>query len=261
MNINNILVKFASQDLILARSSNERTRINNSLNILESKIKYGLGQDVSRFLRFGSYTRNTILPRRYDPSSDVDLMVIIKNGNRFTPNTHRTRIQNILTKAYPNSLSRKDFPVVKLELNHIMFDIVPAYTETSIWGYERFFIPDKYSNWRETFPNDINQTLSDKNKNYGENVIRNVIRLCKHWNASAGYPLESYIMEKKILQLSFWGTENTYERFLKTMNQIAGNRPGVRQALDYITYYKGSWNRYSNEEKQLQWLRKLLPEL
>ncbi|MCQ8762889.1 nucleotidyltransferase, partial [Escherichia coli] len=38
---------------------------------------YFAGELVSHFV-FGSYSRNTMLPRSYDPSSDVDYMVVFK---------------------------------------------------------------------------------------------------------------------------------------------------------------------------------------
>lgn len=265
MNINSILVKFASQDLILASTAAERDKIDNSLSALQSKLKYGLNGEVSEFLKFGSYTRNTILPRKYDSKSDVDLMVIMKTtSGLYTANTYRNKISKILNTAYPNSLSSKDYPVVKLTLNHITFDIVPAYTQISSWSYtKRYYIPNKASGWQETVPNDLNALLSQKNQSVGNNIVRHVIRLCKHWNSSAGYPYESYLMEKQILQLAqwSWSTGNTYDFFLKTMNSIAGNRPGVRQALDQIQIYKGNWSTNPNEEKQFQWLSKLLPGL
>ena len=200
------------------------------------------------------------LPRKYDPNSDVDLMVVFNtNFNRYNPGTYRKWLLDVVSAAYPDSISKKDFPVVKLQLNHIMFDIVPAYCE-EYWG-KSFYIPSSSDRWQGTTPNDINETLTTKNVNYGNNVIRNTIRLCKHWNAFAGYPLGSYLMEKDILNLIFWGDEDTYERFLKTLNSIAGNRPGVRQALDYINQYKGNSWTAPNEQKQFEWLQRLLPEL
>jgi hypothetical protein len=48
---------------------------------------------------------------------------------------------------------------------------------------------------------------------------------------------------------------------LKTINSIAGDRPGVRQALDYIKKYKGDFWNQPNEQKQFEWLQKLLPGL
>ncbi len=260
MNINNKLVTFAQNELVI--SHNEIEKIKGSLTQLEKVLHSKLGLNIRGFLRFGSFTRNTILPRQYDSESDVDLMVIFNTGaGRKTPGTYRTWISDIVSSAYPNSESKKDFPAVKLLLNHIMFDIVPAYIEDSYLGGKTYYIPGAGDSWRVTVPNDINDSLAAKNTQYGNNVIRNTIRLCKHWNASAGYPLESYLMEKEIINLVYWGNENTYERFLKTLNSIAGNRAGVKQALEYIQHYKGSWSQAANETKQFEWLQRLLPGL
>ncbi len=260
MSINSKLVAFAQNELVISHSETERERIKASIGQLEKILKDKLGSNIKEFIRFGSFTRNTILPRQYDPESDVDLMVVFNtSAGKKSPGTYRTWILNVVSAAYPNSVSKKDFPAVKLLLSHIMFDIVPAYTE-EFWG-KSYYIPDSGDSWRSTTPNDINESLASKNTQYGNNVIRNTIRLCKHWNAGAGYPLESYLMERDIINLIYWGNEDTYERFLKTLNSIAGNRPGVRQALEYIQHYKGSWSQQANESKQLEWLQRLLPGL
>lgn len=257
MSINNKLVNFAQQELILAHNDYERNRIIASLEQLEIVLKNKLGHNVDAFIRFGSFTRNTILPRKYDPKSDIDLMVVFNTANgKKTPGTYRRNLFDIISLAYPNSVSKKDFPVVKLELNHIMFDIVPAYSENILWN-TNYFIPGKEDTWRSTTPNDINKILSDKNQSFGNNIVRNTLRLCKCWNAGEGYPFESYPLEKKILDLIFFWGGDLYEKFTNTLNYIAGQRPGVRQALNYIDQYK----RQNNEPKQLEWLQKLLPGL
>lgn len=260
MSINSKLVTFAQNELVLSHNETERERIKASVGQLEKILKDKLGNNIKEFVRFGSFTRNTILPRKYDPLSDVDLMVIFNTSSgRKSPGTYRKWILDVVSEAYPNSVSKKDFPAVKLLLNHIMFDIVPAYTE-DFWG-KLYYIPNSGDSWGSTTPNDINDSLASKNTQYGNNVIRNTIRLCKHWNASAGYPLQSYLMEKDIINLIYWGNEDTYERFLKTLNSIAGRRPGVRQALDFIVQYKGNIWTQPNEAKQFEWLQKLLPGL
>lgn len=259
--INTVLQTFSQQELILSHNDAERDRILASLNQLEKVLKDKLQGNIYQFLRFGSYTRNTILPRKYDPQSDIDLMVIFNTFNGVkTAGTYRKYLLDVVTNSYPNSISKKDFPVVKLELNHIMFDIVPAYISENFLG-KTYYIPDNRDGWRSTVPNDLNTNLADTNQRIGNNIIRNIIRLCKHWNASANYPLESYLMEKQILNITFWGGEDTYSGFLKVMDSIAGNRAGVSQALDNIEKYKGSWTTAANEQKQFEWLQKLLPGL
>jgi predicted nucleotidyltransferase len=260
MNINSKLATFAQQELVLARNDTERDNINRSLSHLETVLKNKLGGNIKEFIRFGSFTRNTILPRKYDTQSDVDLMVIFNTSqNKYTPGTYRKWLLDAVSSAYPNSISKKDFPVVKLELNHIMFDIVPAYSEE--YWLKSYYIPSANDSWQSTTPNDINQSLSGKNQQCGNNIVRNTIRLCKHWNAVANYPFYSYLMEKQIINLSFWNVADTYSAFLSTMDNIAGSRPGVRQALNYINQYKGNWYTQPNEQKQFEWLQKLLPGL
>jgi predicted nucleotidyltransferase len=262
MNINNKLVTFAQQELVLSHNDTERDKIKASLSHLEKILKDKLHINIKEFVRFGSFTRNTILPRDYDAESDVDLMVVMNtDSNIYSPGTYRKWLLDVVTEAYPKSISKKDFPVVKLMLNHIMFDIVPAYCKVDFWGDKSFFIPGSGDTWRATTPNDINRDLETKNTEVGSNKVRNVIRLCKHWNASANYPLESYLMEKAILNITFMWGDDTYASFLRVLERIAGDRSGIRLALDSISKYKGDFWNAANEEKQLQWLQRLLPGL
>lgn len=261
MSINSKLETFAQQELVLSHNDVERDKINASLDQLEKVLKNKLSGEIKELIRFGSITRNTILPRRYDPLSDVDLMVVFNTAlNKYTPGTYRKRILDVVDVAYPNSISKKDFPAIKLELNHIMFDIVPAYCDEG-WYSKTYYIPGPGDYWRETVPNDINKSLSDKNQSVGNNIVRNTIRLCKRWNAGAGYPLESYIMEKQIINTFFWMGGDLYEKFLNTLENIAGHRAGVREALNYIKKYKGDYWNQPDEQKQLEWLQRLLPGL
>jgi len=256
MSINNKLTNFAQKELVLAHNKKERESIIRSLNNLERSLNDEFGSEIDTFLRFGSFTRNTILPRIYDPNSDVDLMVIFNaEDGLYSPSTYRKWISDFLTVAYPRSISKKDFPAIKLELNHIKFDIVPAYmTSNFLWG-TKFYIPDNNGNWKTTLPNEINDQLADKNKTYGDNIIRNVVRLCKYWNAAFGYPFQSYLLEKQIIDLIFWGNENTYSRFLKTIKVIGSDFNTVTNAIYWIKEYE----KRGEEHKQVQWFQKLLP--
>jgi predicted nucleotidyltransferase len=258
--INNKLTTFAQQELVLGYNSAERERIESSLEQLKKVLKNKLA-GVKEILLFGSYTRNTILPRKYDPESDVDLLVVFKTDVGVkTPGTYRKNILDTLVNSYPLSDVKKDFPTVKLELNHIMFDIVPGYSK-EFWYQKTYYIPSANDSWRTTIPNDINDKLSSKNQNYGNNIVRNVIRLCKHWNSSVGRVFDSYEMEKWIVERYFYSGDNLYNKFLSVMNDMAGHIAGVRQALDYIKKYEGDFWNEPNEQKQFEWLQKLLPGL
>lgn len=261
ISINNKLITFAQQELVLGYSSTERDRINNSFTQLQKILRDKLYNQAKEILPFGSFTRNTILPRRYDSSSDVDLLVVFNtSAGKKTPGTYRRNILDALSSAYPLSDVKKDFPTVKLELNHIMFDVVPSYTE-EFWA-KTYYIPSANDSWRTTIPNEINNELSQKNQSYGNNIVRNVIRLCKHWNSGAGRVFDSYEMEKWIVNRTFFYGDNLYDKFLSVLNDLAYSKhSGVKQALDWIKEYKGTWSRPADEQKQLEWLRKLLPGL
>jgi predicted nucleotidyltransferase len=257
MNFNNKLVTFSQQELVLSRTDVEREKIKNSLAHLIKVIKDSFGNKIFGVVVFGSYTRNTILPRYYDPKSDIDLLIFFDTTDReLTVGTYRKNLLDVMQNAYPNSYSQKDFPAVKLELNHIMFDLVPAIVTHHFFYGERTWIPSANDKWEQTIPNDINDSLTSQNQKYGNNTVRNVIRLCKYWNAVWGYPYYSYFLEKKIINLNFQG-DDTYKGFLYAMKSIASEYAGVSQALDYIGLYE---NR-GNEDKQAFWLKKLLPAL
>lgn len=263
MSINSKLVTLAQQELVIARNDTERASINKSLTHLEGVLNNRLNNQLKGFIRFGSFTRNTNLPRAYDPMSDVDLMVIFDTSKgKLTPGTYRKKLHDVVKLSYPNSISEKDFPAVRLVLNHIMFDLIPAVTETSLWDSSiQYYIPNQNDTWRKTVPKDIDQPLSKANQDIGNNSLRNAIRLCKHWNACAGYPLESYLLERQMINGYYSIGSDTYSVFLTALERCAGNRPGVLQALNSIKTYKGNWNTPANPEKELQWVKKLLPGL
>lgn len=261
--INGILTTFAQQDLVLGYNTSERDKINASLTQLEKVLNDKLQGNIKEFIRFGSWTRNTILPRKYDSQSDIDLMVVFNTSNGTkTAGTYRKNLLDVVSNAYPNSISKKDFPVVKLELNHIMFDIVPAYKSETFWD-ANYYIPDNNDGWRSTIPNDLNNALAQKNQSYGNNIVRSVIRLCKHWNASNGRIFYSYELEKWIIERFLYMGDNLYTKFLSVMNDLSQyhQHAGTRQALNWIKEYQGNWQRQEDINKQYEWLQKLLPGL
>lgn len=261
--INGILTTFAQQDLVLGYNTAERDKINASLSQLEKVLLNKLQSNIKEFIRFGSWTRNTILPRKHDSQTDIDLMVVFNttNGTK-TSGTYRKNLLDVVSNAYPNSISKKDFPVVKLELNHIMFDIVPAYKAETYFA-TNYYIPDNSDGWRSTVPNDINASLIEKNQSYGNNIVRCVIRLCKHWNASNGRIFDSYEMEKWIIERYFYSGDDLYTKFLSVMNDLSSHHQNAatKQALSWIKEYQGNWQRIPNVNKQYEWLQKLLPGL
>lgn len=149
-----------------------------------------------------------------DEQSDIDYMVVFSDGSA-TPQTYLNRLKTFVEKRYSSSEIYQSSPTIVLELNHIKFDLVPA---TKTWLGE-LQIPNGAGGWMITNPNDFNATLEAKNKEH-KSLIKPTIRLFKYWNATAGFPFQSFEMEKWVCGLSFWFLANQKDYFLAVIENL-----------------------------------------
>lgn len=85
--------------------------ITNSIATIKNRLNgYFAGELVSHFV-FGSYSRNTMLPRSYDPSSDVDYMVVFKNVI-YQPQTYLNKLRDFVNYYYRTSEIKQSHPTV-----------------------------------------------------------------------------------------------------------------------------------------------------
>lgn len=203
-------------------SEGERASIATSINTISSRLaSYFINKDdglASKF-RFGSSTRGTILPRYIDPSSDIDYMIVFEKGG-YKPQTYLDRLNRFAEARYSSSEIYQSSPTVVLELNHIKFDLVPAlnfYTST-------YQIPKNVNEWQTTNPNDFNSTLEAANTASGY-LLKPVIRLAKIWNTSSsnGHVYDSYLLEKWIAEMSFYGCSNQKEYLFRVFDNMVAN--------------------------------------
>ncbi|CAJ0891679.1 SMODS domain-containing nucleotidyltransferase [Ralstonia mannitolilytica] len=196
-------------------SSTEQSSITTSISTLQTRIGLHFASGViKQHFRFGSSTRGTILPRSMDEHSDIDYMIVFSETNA-TPQTYLNRLKTFVEKYYSSSEIRQSSPTIVLELNHIRFDLVPA---TTTWLGE-LQIPNGSGGWTTTNPNDFNSTLEAKNKEH-KSLIKPSIRLFKYWNATAGFPFQSFEMEKWVCGLSFWFLSNQKDYFLTIIENL-----------------------------------------
>ncbi len=196
-------------------SSSEQSSITTSITTLQSRMVLHFDNGaIAQHFRFGSSTRGTILPRSMDEQSDIDYMVVFSDGSA-TPQTYLNRLKSFVEKRYWSSEIYQSSPTIVLELNHIKFDLVPA---TTNWLGE-LQIPNGAGGWMTTNPNDFNATLEAKNKEH-KSLIKPVIRLFKYWNATAGFPFQSFEMEKWVCGLSFWFQTNQKDYFLAIIENL-----------------------------------------
>ncbi|MDF7824459.1 hypothetical protein P4B35_10580 [Pontiellaceae bacterium B12227] len=200
MSVNTYLTNLSSKCILL---NMERTRIDRSLSILKTRLRRYFGADIKEQLVFGSYSRRTILPRKFDKKSDVDYMVVFKEKD-VTPQTFLDRLRRFAMDNYSRSQIKQSNPTIVLSLNHIHFELVPAIPH---W-WDGYRIPAKvsdYQDWLSTDPSDFKKTLIKRNEADGRR-LKPLIRLMKCWNAHQGYPFESYALEQMVVEhdYTFW---------------------------------------------------------
>ena len=92
MTVNSYLSSLASE---LVLSSNEKTSINSSISTLEYRLELFFGSDILEKFKFGSSTRDTILPRKADSNSDIDYMIVFDNYNNYQPQTYLNQLKRL----------------------------------------------------------------------------------------------------------------------------------------------------------------------
>jgi hypothetical protein len=212
MTVNSYLTNRASNAVL---SASEQTSINTSISTLQSRINTYLGTDLSSHFRFGSSTRGTILPRKMDAQSDIDYMIVFKEGG-FTPQTYLNRLRRFVDAYYATSEVKQSSPTITLELNHIKFDLVPALLNV-FGGYQ---IPKGPNAWQVTNPNDFNASLTSKNTN-NNSLIKPTIRLVKYWNAFNEYVFDSFGLEKWIVDQSYWHISSQRDYLFQTFDKLS----------------------------------------
>ncbi|MDQ6724080.1 MAG: hypothetical protein M3Z01_07435, partial [Thermoproteota archaeon] len=227
-----------SGNFYLKNNSDEVTKINNSVNNLFDNLNKELGNKIKRKFVFGSYDRDTILPRKFDSKSDVDIMVIFNHTDyERTPDTYRNWLKDFADKYYKDRYGSevfKTFPTVAIRLNNIHYDLVPAKEEQLIYS-NTIYIPGNLG-WRSTNPNDVKQKLTDANTRYN-NVVRPIIRLLKAWNCNNSYPYDSYLLELQLTEMNF-SNDNVQSGFFYAVNQLNSSWDDPQSKKDKISSLK-----------------------
>lgn len=243
----------------------EKESIKKSISTISTRIDSYFAQEVSDHFQFGSYTRGTILPRKADVYSDIDYMVIFKNEKNYKPQTYLDYLRAFGSYYYKKSEIHQSHPTIVLELNHIKFELVPAIKD--YWGYLSIPSPRSgFTDWINTDPNGFNKILSSANVS-NNSKIKPLVRIMKYWNASNGYYLSSYLLEKWIAETYYFGCTSLKEYLYTTFTNLTYNwndsqtyKNSVDRAkniIENVKYYERN-NMTVNAELEI---KKLLPEL
>ena len=99
-----------------------------------------------------------------------------------------------------------------------------------------------------TNPNDFNATLDAMNKEH-KSLIKPTIRLFKYWNATAGFPFESFLIEKWICGQSFWFLDNLKDYFLAAVEKLNTDTSYSQRVNNEITRAKNIVANVTQYEK------------
>lgn len=202
-------------------SGAETEAISRSIVALQGRVNTFFGGQVSAHFQFGSSTRGTILPRAMDPDSDVDYMVVFADAT-YKPQTYLDRLRRFVERYYQQSEVVQSNPTIVLNLNHIRFELVPA-INTFYGGLQIPAPATSYQEWMSTDPLGFTRQLNEANVRHG-NLLKPTIRLMKYWNARNGYVYGSFLLEKALAAVPYWGAVNQRDYFYAAVESLyAGN--------------------------------------
>ncbi|MBN6067726.1 nucleotidyltransferase [Aggregatibacter actinomycetemcomitans] len=202
MTVSSYLNELANQ--LIIRDS-EKDSIRRSFSTLESRLNNYFNGDIEFVRKFGSYHRETILPRNYDINSDVDVLVKFTDKS-YKPQTYLNKLKQFAEYWYSRSEIYQSSPTIVLELNHIKFELVPC-LDAEWYESGNYKIPSKasdYQEWLLTSPFEFNDELTRRNKTFNYK-IKLLIRVLKRWNVNTRYSkiYDSFKLEEKIVNHGF----------------------------------------------------------
>lgn len=250
----------------------ERESIQKSIDAIYDRIGWYFGYEKNnphKIIKkeiFGSYSRYTMLSRKYDNDSDIDLMIVFEDAKDYTPQTCLNWLKGFAEYWYPNSIVKQSLPTVVIELQNIKFELVPAY----INEYNMVYIADNASSWKYTNPKDLNNKMSDLNDktNY---EFKRMVRLVKYWNVQKNYRrYKSYSLEKYLTErfsTSYINCKNKYDyldwAFYYLKNWTIENdeyiKSRIETAINYLNLAKEYEEKY-DYETAINYLQKIIPE-
>ena len=249
----------------LMLSETEENRIATSISTLQTRLNSWFGQEVIQHFRFGSSVRDTILPRKVDEGSDIDYMVVFNNPFQLKPATLLDKLRRFANYYYSRSEIHQDHPTMVLELNHIKFELVPAY-QTSYWS-DFYNIPapsSNYIDWLSTNPSEIKQKVDSANKLYNYQIKR-LIRLLKYWNVRNNMVYSSFDLEEHIAGRLFYFCTSLEDYFydavayLPTYTLPQYKKDTVKQLQEKVAEIKANYYNNGFKYSALGELKKLLP--
>ena len=245
--------------------------IDTSLETLKTRLESYFSADALReYFTFGSWKRDTNLPRSADQYADVDFMVVFKGDYDSKPQTLLDRLKRFVEMKYSTSDVKQSHPTVVLALNHIQFELVPAIRlgNTSTGTLHIPAASSSYSDWQSTYPYLADAAINDHNKS-NSFLSKPLVRLLKYWNCQAdpyARPFSSFEIEQFVASKFFYLQNNLKDYFFGAVDALPVRWDLAQSKKDRINRLK----QVVNEVRKLEAdampysaeieLKKVLPE-
>lgn len=246
----------------------EEKSILTSLNTLKKHLNnWTKANEILEHHEFGSFVRETKLPKSIDPDTDIDYMVVF-DSSRFKPQTYIEKIREFANKYYSSSPVHQDHPTMVIELGNVRFEITPA---VKMYGasYPRYNIPapqQSFLQWIDTYPEEIEHSLNEANRR-SDYMLKPLIRLLKYWNVKNGKILTSYKIEQYVSSHVFFECHNLEDYFMEGASWLSIAQPlteDKRKKVKALQLGLSEIKRYKqNGQEKLAFLqlKSVLPDL
>lgn len=214
--MNDYLEELASQLIV---NSNERQQIQGEIKKLLLKLHtWEECNKVKEIKIFGSYQRDTILPRCVDPDSDVDVMVIFKDAFHTPKEAYYDLLLDFSHRNYKHQIL-KDEPSIVLNLSGIKIELTPGVEKGASINLQIPTVNNQFLDWTWADPFDLIKSVDFYDRLY-DGKLRPLIRLFKLWNVNTGHHYPSFKLEHYLSHLSYFKPISLQDMFIHAATNL-----------------------------------------
>lgn len=207
----------------------EASSIETSLETIINKLKDYFKEDgLKEVVQFGSYDRDTLLTRKVDEESDVDILIVF-DEKRWVSQTYLNKLKEFAETYYKKSEPYQDYPTITIELSKIKFELVPCIYKEEFLEDDKYLIPNPGNTefeWIKTEPHSLKKQIHKYTKT--RPTLIDLILLYKYWNIHHGNLYSTFQVETFLLK-HFDFEEDLCYNFYKIIDVLHFDNPEKEQ--------------------------------
>jgi len=207
----------------------ENNSIQSSLTVIMGKLKeYFKDDGLKEVIAFGSYDRDTLLTRKVDTESDVDILIVFEE-KRWVSQTYLNKLKEFAETYYKKSEPYQDYPTITIELSKIKFELVPCIYKEEFLDDDKYLIPNTGKSefeWIKTEPSDLKNQINGYTKT--KSKLIDLILIYKYWNIHHGRLYSTFQVETFLLK-NYDHEEDLCYNFYKIIDALHFDNPQKEQ--------------------------------